>query len=43
MLTTLLELFGILALAAFAWFVWPPACLLVLGVAAILLAWVLSS
>jgi hypothetical protein len=41
-LTTLLELFGICALAAFGWFVWPPACLLVLGVAAIALAWRLA-
>lgn len=42
MLTTLLELFGVAALAAFAFFVWPPAALLVLGVAAIALAWRLA-
>jgi hypothetical protein len=41
-LTTLLELAGIGLLAAFAWFIWPPACLLVLGVAAVVLAWRLA-
>jgi hypothetical protein len=34
-LSTVLELFGIACLAMFAWFVWPPAVLLVAGVAAV--------
>lgn len=37
--TSLLELFGIACLAAFAYYVWPPAALLVVGVAALVLAW----
>lgn len=36
MLTTALDLSGVAMLAAFAWFVWPPLVLLVLGVAALL-------
>lgn len=42
MLTTLLELLGIAALAVFAAFIWLPAFLLVVGVAALVLAWVLA-
>lgn len=36
MLTTLLDLLGIVLLAAFAWFIWPPLVLLVVGVFALL-------
>lgn len=39
----LLEVFGVACLAVFASFVWPPACLLVVGVACIVAAWVASS
>lgn len=35
MLTTVLDLLGIGLLAAFAWFLWWPLTLLVLGVAAL--------
>lgn len=35
----LLEVAGVVCLAAFAAFVWPPACLLVLGIACIMAAW----
>lgn len=35
-LTTLLDLLGVIALAAFAGFVWPPAALLVVGLAALI-------
>lgn len=38
-MTTVLDILGVLAVAAFAFFVWPPACLLVLGVAALLMSW----
>jgi hypothetical protein len=38
-----LEVFGVACLAAFAAFVWLPACLLVVGVASILVAWVAQS
>ena len=34
-MTTALELFGVLCLAALAFFIWPPAALGVVGVAAI--------
>jgi hypothetical protein len=37
--TTALDVMGVLSLAAFAWFVWPPAFLLVLGVALLLFSW----
>lgn len=37
--TTFLELFGVFCLAAFAFFLWPPACLLVVGVAALWVSW----
>jgi hypothetical protein len=36
MLTTALEILGIAAISGFAWFVWPPLVLLVIGVALIL-------
>lgn len=39
MLTTLLELLGIVLVAVFAWFVWPPLPLLVVGVALLVAAW----
>lgn len=45
MLTTLLELFGLACLVAFAVVVslaWPPAALLALGVAALFVAWRVS-
>lgn len=42
MLTTLLDLLGLLLLAAFAWFVWPPATLAVLGIGALLASWRLT-
>ncbi len=38
-MTTFLELFGVACLAVFAFCLWPPACLLVVGVAAILVSW----
>lgn len=38
-MTTVLDLLGVALLAAFAFFLWPPACLLVLGVAALLMSW----
>lgn len=41
-LTTVLDLFGVVCLAAFAWFVWPPAALLVVAVAALLASWSLQ-
>lgn len=36
---TALDILGVACLAAFAWFAWPPAALLVLGVAALLVSW----
>lgn len=39
MLTTLLDIAGALLLALFAFFVWPPAALLVLGASALLVSW----
>lgn len=39
----LLEIFGVACLAAFAAFVWLPACLLVVGVACIFVAWTATS
>lgn len=38
MLTTILDLLGIGLLAAFAWFLWWPLVLLVLGVSALLVS-----
>ena len=42
-MTTTLDLLGASCLAVFAFFVWPPACLLVVGVAALLVSWRSSS
>lgn len=39
MLTTALDLLGAACLAAFAWFVWPPLVLLVIGLAALAISW----
>ncbi|NYD43941.1 hypothetical protein [Nocardioides panaciterrulae] len=39
MLTTALDLLGVACLAGFAWFVWPPAALLVVGAVALLVSW----
>lgn len=39
MTTTVLDILGVLAITAFAFLVWPPACLLVLGVAALIASW----
>lgn len=39
MRTTVLDLIGIICLAAFAFLVWPPLPLLVLGVAALVASW----
>lgn len=38
MLTTLLGIFGAAAVAGFAWFVWPPLVLLVVGAALLVAA-----
>lgn len=38
-MTTVLDILGAACVAAFAFFVWPPACLLVIGVAALLMSW----
>lgn len=38
-MTTYLDLLGVMCLALFAFSVWPPACLLVMGVAALLISW----
>jgi len=38
-LTTFLDLLGVTCLAALAFFVWPPACLGVIGVAALAMSW----
>lgn len=37
--TELLEIGAVVCLSAFAAFVWPPACLLVVGLACIAAAW----
>lgn len=39
MLTTLLDVLGVVCIAAFAFFVWPPAALGVVGAAALLMSW----
>lgn len=39
MKTTILEVLGLFCLAMFAFAVWPPACLLVMGTAALLISW----
>lgn len=41
-MTTVLDIIGVLLLAAFVWLVWPPAVLLVLGVAVLLASWIRS-
>lgn len=38
-MTVALDLLGVALIAAFAFLVWWPACLLVLGVAALLISW----
>lgn len=43
MKSTILDLSGVILLAAFAFFVWMPACLLVAGAACLLASWRLSS
>jgi hypothetical protein len=43
MMSTALDLLGMALLAAFAYFLWPPAALLVLGVACLLISWRRSS
>lgn len=37
--TTVIDLIGVVCLAGFAWLVWPPAVLLVLACAAFLASW----
>lgn len=39
MLTTALDLLGIAAVSTFAWFVWPPLPLLVVGLACLAASW----
>lgn len=39
MLSTALELLGVVLLAVFGWFVWPPLPLAVAGAACLLAAW----
>ena len=38
-MTTYLDLLGVCCLALFAFSVWPPACLLVMGVAALVMSY----
>ena len=38
MLTTFLDLLGVACLTAAAFFIWPPVCLIVVGVAALLIS-----
>lgn len=38
-MTTVLDILGIVCVAAFAYFIWPPAALGVVGVAALLASW----
>jgi hypothetical protein len=42
-MSTVLDLLGVVCLAVFAFFVWEPAALLVIGVAALLISWRVSS
>lgn len=42
MLTTALDLLGMVALAVFAWFVWEPLPLAVCGAGALLASWRMS-
>lgn len=39
MISTYLEVLGVFLIALFAFAIWPPACLLVMGVAAMLISW----
>lgn len=39
MFSDILDLLGVTCLAVFAYFVYPPAALLVVGVAALLISW----
>lgn len=39
MASTYLDLAGVFLIALFAFAVWPPLCLLVMGVAALLISW----
>ena len=39
MLTTALDLLGVALVAVFAWFVWPPLPLLVVGAAILFASW----
>lgn len=43
MKTTILDILGVIFLASFAYFIWPPAPLLVIGAAALLISWRLTS
>lgn len=43
MLTTLLDLLGLALIAAFAFFVWPPLTLAVVGVGVLAASWQLAS
>ena len=37
-MTTYLDLLGVCCLALFAFAIWPPACLLVMGIASLLMS-----
>jgi hypothetical protein len=39
-MTTYLDILGVCCLSLFAFAVYPPACLLVIGAAALLMSWV---
>lgn len=41
--TDALDLLGVCCIALFAFAIWPPACLLVMGVAALLMSWKAAS
>lgn len=43
LVTTVADIVGVLLLAAFSWFCWPPAPLLVLGVALLVASWQMSA
>lgn len=40
MKTTILDVLGVICLALFAYSLWAPACLLVIGVSALAVSWV---
>lgn len=42
MVTTSLDVLGVFLLALFAFQVWPPLCLLVVGIASLLISWQMS-